>query len=70
MDRGESSEIHENAYWGLQTYLGLRENLAASEGARSLVYESTRDRTPLDYVHREHIRDRSIAEIREMYRNP
>jgi len=34
-DRGEGCEIHENAYWGLQTYLGLRERLAANEGARS-----------------------------------
>jgi hypothetical protein len=22
LDRGEGCEIHENAYWGLQTYLG------------------------------------------------
>ncbi len=34
LERGESCEIHENAYWDLQTYLGLRENLAANEGAR------------------------------------
>ena len=45
LDRGEGCEIHENAYWGLQTYLGLRERLAANEGARSFVYESTRDHT-------------------------
>lgn len=32
MDRGEGCEIHENAYWDLQTYLGLRENLAANGG--------------------------------------
>ncbi|MFC6770260.1 transposase, partial [Halorubrum pallidum] len=68
LDRGEGCEIHENAYWDLQTYLGLRENLAANEGARSFICESTRDRTPLGHAHREHIRDLSIAEIREMYR--
>jgi len=68
LDRGEGCEIHENAYWGLQTYLGLRENLAANEGARSFTYETTRDRTPLGHAHREQIRDLSIAEIREMYR--
>ena len=45
LDRGESCEIHENAYWDLQTYLGLRERLAANEGARSFTYESTRERT-------------------------
>jgi IS4 transposase len=61
-------EIHENAYWDLQTYLGLRENLAANEGARSFVFESTRERTPLGHAHREHIRDLSISEIREIYR--
>ncbi len=61
LDRGEGCEIHENAYWGLQTYLGLRENLAANEGARSFTYESTRERTPLGHAHRE--------QIREMYRH-
>ncbi|MDS0222481.1 transposase [Haloarcula sp. S1AR25-5A] len=68
LDRGDGCEIHENAYWGLQTHLGLRERLAANEGARSFVYESTRDRTPLGHAHREHIRDLSIEQIREMYR--
>ena len=68
LNRGDSCEIHENAYWDLQTYLGLRERLAANEGARSFTYESTRERTPLGHSHREHIRDLSIAEIREMYR--
>ncbi|WP_394348055.1 transposase [Halorubrum sp. ASP1] len=67
LDRGEGCEIHENAYWGLQTYLGLRERLAANEGARSFLYESTRDRTPLGHAHREQIRDLSIEEIRAMY---
>jgi len=60
--------IHENAYWGLQTYLGLRENLAANEGARSFIYESTRERTPLGHAHRDHIRGLSIPAVREMYR--
>ena len=32
LDRGDGCEIHGNAYWRLQTYLGLRENLAANEG--------------------------------------
>jgi len=68
LDRGEGCEIHENAYWDLQTYLGLRERLAANEGARSFVYESTRDRTPLGHAHRDHICDLSISEIRQMYR--
>ncbi|MCD2200923.1 transposase [Halobacterium sp. KA-4] len=68
LDRGEGCEIHQNAFWDLQTYLGLRERLAANEGARSFVYESTRDRTPLGHAHREHIRDLSIPQVREMYR--
>ncbi len=68
LDRGEGCEIHENAYWRLQTYLGLRENLAANEGARSFIHESTHDRTPLGHAHRDQIRDLSIEEIREMYR--
>ncbi|GAA0726732.1 IS4 transposase [Halorubrum trapanicum] len=66
LDRGDGCEIHENAYWDLQTYLGLRERLAANEGARSFIHESSRDRTPLGHAHR--IRDLSIQQIREMYR--
>lgn len=68
LDRSDGCEIHENAYWDLQTYLGLRENLAANEGARSFIHESTRERTPLGHAHRDHIRDLSIEQIREMYR--
>jgi IS4 transposase len=68
LDRGDGCEIHENAYWNLQTYLGLRESLAANEGARSFIYESTRERTPLGHAHRDHIRNLSIPEVREMYR--
>ncbi len=68
LNRGEGCEIHENAYWGLQTYLGLQKNLAANEGARSFIHESTRDRTPLGHAHRDHIRGLSIPAVREMYR--
>ena len=68
LNRGEGCEIPENAYWGLQTHLGLRENLAANEGARSFIHESTRDRTPLGHGHRDQIRDLPIEQIREMYR--
>ena len=42
LDRGGSCESHENASWDLETYLSLRENLAANEGARSFMYESQR----------------------------
>ena len=68
LDRGDGCEIHENAYWDLQTHLGLRERLAANEGARSFVHESSRDRTPLGHAHRDQIRDLSIEQVREMYR--
>jgi len=68
LDRGDGCEIHENAYWDLQTYLGLRESLAANEGARSFIHESTRDRTPLGHAHCEHLRNLSIEQIRGMYR--
>jgi IS4 transposase len=68
LDCGEGCEIHENADWGLQTYLGLRANLAANEGARSFTYESTWERTPLGHAHREQIRDLSIEQICEMFR--
>jgi len=65
---GDGCEIHENVFWSSQTYLGLRENLAANKGARSFIHESTQERTPLGHAHRDHIRDLSIPEIREMYR--
>ncbi|MDQ2074803.1 transposase [Haloarcula sp. H-GB4] len=68
LNRDNGCEIHENAYWDLQTHLGLREGLAANEGARSFVYESNRDQTPLGHAHRDQIRDLSIEQIREMYR--
>ncbi len=68
LDRGEGCEIHENAYWDLQTYLGLGENLAVNEGARSFIHESNRERTPLGHAHRDHLRDLSVKQIREMYR--
>ena len=68
LNRGEGCEVHEHAFWDLQTYLGLRERLAANEGARSFVYESTRERTPLGHANRDHIRDLSIEQIRAMYR--
>jgi hypothetical protein len=67
LNRGGSCEIHPNAFWDLQTYLGLRENLAANEGARSFLYDSQRNRTPLGHAHRDHTRDLSIESIREMY---
>jgi len=68
LNRDGGCEIHENAFWDLQTYLGLRENLAANEGARSFIYESTRERTPLGHAHRDHLRDLSISAVRKMYR--
>nr|WP_248895626.1 transposase [Haloplanus sp. XH21] len=67
LNRGEDWEIHENVHWGLQTYLGLRENLAANEGARSVIHESTRDRTPLGHGYRDQIRDIPVEQTREMY---
>lgn len=66
-DRAEQASIPEDAFWELQTYLGLGENLCANEGARSFLTESTRKQTPLGHVHRHHIRQFSIESIREMY---
>ena len=68
LNRDDSSEIHPNSFWDLQAYLGLGENLAANEGARSFTLESSRDQTPLGHTHRSHLRNLSVDEIREMYR--
>ena len=66
-ERAENRQIHEHAFWELQTYSGLREGMAVNEGARSFLVDSTRDQTPLGHVHRHHLRRLSIDEIREMY---
>ena len=63
----EKGRIHENAFWELQTYTGLREGMCVNEGARSFLVDSTRERTPLGHIHRQYLRKFSIAEIREMY---
>ncbi|WP_309242245.1 transposase [Halocatena marina] len=63
-----SPSIPEDAFWELQTYLGLGEELCANEGARSFITESTREKTPLGHIHRHHIRQQlSIETIRDMY---
>ncbi len=67
LNRAEQASIPEDAFWELQTYLGLGENLCANEGARSFLTESTRRQTPLGHNHRHHIRQFSIEAIREMY---
>ena len=68
LDRSEDCGTHQNAFWELQTYLGLHESLAANEGAHGFLYESNRERTPLGHNHRSQLRNLSISEIREMYR--
>lgn len=47
----------------------FRDHLAANEGAQSFLYESQRERTPLGHVHRAHLREFTISEIRAMYRH-
>jgi IS4 transposase len=63
----EKGRIHENAFWELQTYTGLRDGMCVNEGARSFLVDSTRERTPLGHIHRQYLRKLSIVEIREMY---
>jgi hypothetical protein len=67
-DRAEQASIPEDAFWELQTYLGLGDGLCANEGTRSFITDSTREQTPLGHVHRHHIRQQlSIDAIRDMY---
>lgn len=67
LDRAENWSIHENAFWELQTYTGLRDGMAVSEGARSFLVDSTREETPLGHVHRHSLRQLPISDIRSMY---
>jgi hypothetical protein len=66
LDRGEGCKIQERLL-GLAD-ISRTSRLAANEGARSFVYESTRDRAPLGHARREQIRDLSIDYVRAMYR--
>lgn len=66
-ERADHWQVHEHAFWELQTYAGLCDGLAVNEGARSFLVNSTRDQTPLGHVHRHHLRQLSINEIRVMY---
>lgn len=50
LDRSEGCEIHQNAFWELQTYLGLHQGLAANEGARGFLYESIESGHHLDTI--------------------
>ena len=68
LDRAANWSIHENASWELQTYIGLRDGMAVSEGARSFLTDSTREKTPLGHIHRHFLRQLPISETRTMYR--
>ena len=69
LDRPGYWQIPENAFWELQTYIGLRDELCVNDGAQNFLFESTRERTPLGHVHRHHLRQLSVDAIRETYRN-
>lgn len=52
----------------MYTYLGLRDDLEASEGARRFTLESSRGRTPLGHTRRVHRRDPAVDDVRRRYR--
>ncbi len=65
LDRAVNATIPESAFWSLQTYLGLREDLHANAGAELYAREAS-DVTPLGHNHRGQLREQSIEEYREM----
>lgn len=67
-DRPDTTEIHDNAFLELHTYLGCRQDLYAETGAGDFAEDTTRDRTPTGSYHRNSIRELSIKQQRENHR--
>jgi len=67
-DRPDETEIHDNAFLELHTFLGCRHDLHAETGANDFVEVTTRDRTPTGSYHRNCIRDLSIQRHRKNHR--
>ncbi len=68
-DRPDETEIHDNAFLELHTYLGCREELYAETGAGDFAEDTTRQRTPTGSYHRNCIRSLSIKQQRQNHRN-
>lgn len=67
-DRPDETEIHDNSFLELHTFLGCREDLYAETGAGDFAEDTTRERTPTGSYHRNCIRDLSIDHQRENHR--
>jgi IS4 transposase len=68
LDRGENSEIHENAFWEGQAFMGAREEMCAEDGTRNFAADTTRDRVQTGSTHRHHIQKITPERAREMHR--
>lgn len=69
LERADNSCIPESAFWALQTFCGLRENLHVNEGARAFALDSTRDVTPGGHNHRAQLRDLDTETVGEMFQS-
>ena len=67
-DRPDDTQIHDNAFLELHTFLGCRSELHAETGANDFVEDTGRDRTPTGSYHRNSIRDLSIQQHRRNHR--
>jgi len=67
-DRPDETEIHDNAFLELHTYLGCREDLYAETGAGDFAEDTTRQRTQTGSYHRNCIRSLSIEQQRQNHR--
>jgi putative transposase len=68
LDRPDKTEIHDNAFLELHTYLGCREELYAETGAGDFAEDTTRRRTPTGSYHRNCIRSLSVKRQRRNHR--
>jgi putative transposase len=67
-DRPDDTEIHDNAFIEMHTFLGCRTDLYAETGAVDFFEETTRERTPTGSYHRNCIRSVEVEQHRENHR--
>lgn len=69
LKRASNWSTHENSFWELQAFAGMREDMYAQSGQHSFFIDSARDRTPSASNHRHQVQKLSVEETREMLRN-
>lgn len=69
LDRTDNSCIPESAFWALQSFAAVRDGMHVNAGADAFRAQSRRDVTPGGETHRNHVRDQSTADYRQMFQH-